>query len=134
MPIVSLAMALAVSGCGTTINVWAGGNCVPYGGAALDAEAIYCGLASSAGLLEAQGEIDGPTWRLLACGGVVDFPFSVLADTATLPITIWSTWEQIRKPKPESEAAPAEEREDRDGLSEKSPASQQKTTSSFQGR
>jgi hypothetical protein len=65
----------------------------------IDAEATCGGLASVVGFGEEPGEIDRPTWLMLACGGIIDFPFSVLADTATLPITIPSSLEKILKPK-----------------------------------
>jgi uncharacterized protein YceK len=126
--VVSLAAALAVSGCGTTINVWAGGNCIPYGGAATDAAAVLGGLASVTGLMEAEGEIDRPTWLLLAAGGIVDFPFSVLGDTATLPITLRSTLEQIRKPTVEPETTTAEKANDPDRKPTESPTSPQEPT------
>src|SRR6516164_5785276 len=127
LPVVSLAGVLALGGCGTTVNIFAGGPCVPYGGAMIDAEATCGGLASVAGFGEEPGEIDRPTWLLLACGGIVDFPFSILADTATLPITLRSTLEKIRTPKGVTGTTPEGERVNSDRSSEESPASQQES-------
>jgi len=77
--LIALSLALGLSGCGTVFNFGAG-TCayrerpLVYGGVGIDAE-IFAVAEFPLGLLLA----------------LIDFPFSLAADTVTLPYTIYTT-------------------------------------------
>jgi uncharacterized protein YceK len=91
--LVALGLALGLSGCGTVFNLGAG-TCayreypLVYGGVGIDAEIIAVA--------------DFPLGLLLA---LIDAPFSLAADTVTLPYTIFTTIRGSAR-DPEEKAAP----------------------------
>jgi uncharacterized protein YceK len=88
----AIVSAIAFSGCGTTANVVGagGGPPRPYGGALLDACMTYVGVTNALGTCEEHSELKGPIFILLGWAALVDFPMSVLGDTATLPFILAS--------------------------------------------
>ncbi len=92
--VLGLAVALLTSvGCGTVMNLNGGlpdgGAEYPYGGALIDG----VGMVSSANILYelGTGQAVNESGLLLPLGvlAIVDLPFSIAADTLTLPWTLW---------------------------------------------
>lgn len=64
-------LATSLSGCGTLLSLGLG-DCSPYSGVRADAEMM---------------SEPGPDGTALAAAGIIDLPFSLVADTVLLPVT-----------------------------------------------
>jgi uncharacterized protein YceK len=98
---VLLAMISLLVGCGTLVNVAGGGEGTPYGGTKFDAAACSAGLAAGVGPSLPDQKFDPPTSLGLGCYALVDLPFSIVADTLTLPITLTRQEQPWKKPSGE---------------------------------
>jgi uncharacterized protein YceK len=84
------ALAVALSGCGTTFNLVRGldhPDTEPrvYGGVAMDME--FLGKVANSG--PSATEVEDPrTWAAFLALGCIDPAFSIIGDTLTLPITV----------------------------------------------
>jgi uncharacterized protein YceK len=85
--LVVLAALSAQGGCATSGSLAGKDGCKVYGGTRLDATIIAEGLAPAPDVAKT-AELEGPVLLWAACCGLVDLPFSFLADTALLPITV----------------------------------------------
>jgi uncharacterized protein YceK len=77
----------ALGGCATAGNLTAKEGCKVYGGTQVDAALISGKPAPNAALAKYE-HVEPPVLVAAACCGLVDLPFSVIADTLTLPITM----------------------------------------------
>jgi len=82
-----LATLSTLGGCATYGSLGGADGAKVYGGTRLDATIIADGLAPAPEIAKSS-EVERPVWVWAACCGLVDLPFSVLADTALLPITV----------------------------------------------
>jgi uncharacterized protein YceK len=81
-------IALAtVGGCATYGSLGDKDGGKVYGGTRLDATIIAEGIAPAPDVVKTRG-LERPVLVSSACCGLVDMPFSFLADTALLPITV----------------------------------------------
>jgi uncharacterized protein YceK len=102
-------LALSVlGGCGTAVSFTAsGGVPTPYSGTLMDAAAIYGGAKAMAGAIEPPQKFDRQTCIALGCGGLLDAPFSIVADTLVLPAT--ATVAVKKRMEPPHTNAPSDE-------------------------
>jgi uncharacterized protein YceK len=85
-----LAVLLALGtmgGCATYGSLGCKDGARVYGGTRVDAALIAEGLAPSPEVAKAKA-VEQPVLVWAACCGLVDMPFSFVADTALLPITV----------------------------------------------
>lgn len=86
-------------GCGALINVAGNGDRTPYGGTRFDAATCVGGLASGVGIGPPDQKLDRPASLGLGCCALADLPFSLVADTLTLPLTLPTWFEETAKEK-----------------------------------
>jgi len=84
---IALAVLPFLGGCATSGSLTGKDGCQVYGGTRLDATIISESLAGDSELAKTES-IERPVLLWAACCGLVDLPFSVVADTVLLPITI----------------------------------------------
>jgi uncharacterized protein YceK len=85
--LVLLAALLTLSGCATSANLGSPDGCKVFGGTRLDATLISEGLAPDPDVAK-KNELERPVMVYEACCGMIDMPFSILADAVLLPITV----------------------------------------------
>jgi uncharacterized protein YceK len=89
-----LATTPLLSGCGTALNL--ANERTVYGGAVFD---VGCGYGCAASLVqpgESPHKFPPGVRLLMALGAVADFPFSLVGDTLTLPLTAAAALEASR--------------------------------------
>jgi uncharacterized protein YceK len=85
--LVALTALSALGGCATYGSLGGKDGAKVYGGTRLDATIIADGLAPASEVAKSP-VLERPVLVWAACCGLVDLPFSVLADTALLPLTV----------------------------------------------
>jgi uncharacterized protein YceK len=89
-----LLVALAATGCGTCANL--ADHSRIYGGTQLDSTSLLHACKELSHPNE-PGELTPKRDAAAALGSCIDLPFSVMADTFTLPITCYHSWKDRNK-------------------------------------
>jgi uncharacterized protein YceK len=76
-----------LSGCATATNVFKDNDCKVYGGTRVDADLVSSSFGADPKKTRADG-VEPSAMALAGCCGLVDMPFSFIADTVILPITV----------------------------------------------
>jgi uncharacterized protein YceK len=105
-----LAQLPASLGCGTVANRFTGRDMI-YGGVVGDATVVAKGSQRIAGRVVGSAPLDcSPSAAEDSCGiilGLVDLPFSFVADTLTLPWTVVGTLHKLAAAEPEEKPVSA---------------------------
>jgi uncharacterized protein YceK len=93
------ALILTVSGCATAVNL--SGYSGIYGGTRINAEILADNIDEdtkllTGGTVQGHSEVVSPVF---VCACLIDLPFSVVADTLTLPWTVFAELRRIAVPK-----------------------------------
>jgi uncharacterized protein YceK len=102
--VLMLASITSLTGCAATANLGSTDGCKIYGGTQLDATLISEGMASDSEAAK-KNNLEPPVLVWEACCGLVDLPFSFLADTVMLPLTVPLTVQRLCENSPTDEEA-----------------------------
>src|SRR5437763_15554011 len=87
MVLAALAASPSLVGCATSANLFGKDPCKVYGGTRLDTTLISEGFSPDPVVAKEQ-RLESPVLAYEGYCGLFDLPLSVIADTATLPITV----------------------------------------------
>ena len=108
MAVAVLAAVSAQGGCGTAGNLTEKGGCRVYGGTRMDGAIISDSFAPDSEMAKAEG-LERPVVVWAGWCGLVDLPFSVVADTVTLPFTVPLSMKRSGAESRAAEQGPPEE-------------------------
>jgi uncharacterized protein YceK len=90
-------LSLTLTGCGTVGNLSGPENLMTPGPPQLE---VYGGVANDVRWIKNLNETGGINTRLMAAALVLDVPLSAVADTITLPVTMWATVDRAYTSEP----------------------------------
>jgi uncharacterized protein YceK len=99
-----LIMIPTVGGCATYGSLTDKDGCKVFGGTRLDATIISENLGPDPADVRKKG-IEPPVMVWAACCGMIDMPFSLLADTVMLPVTVPLAFQGSTADSPKEDAA-----------------------------
>jgi uncharacterized protein YceK len=100
--VLMLASIMSLTGCAATANLGSTDGCKIYGGTQLDATLISEGMASDSEAAK-KNNLEPPVLVWEAGCGLVDLPFSFIADTVMLPLTVPLTVQRLCEKSPTAE-------------------------------